>query len=92
MSEDAIDSVKATPEPAASKPKRKPGKKAKSRLFFYVPTKRGLTGAPRQTRARLCRSFSITPPPLTLLLNHFTWFRPCWVICGLSIAGQQALT
>jgi hypothetical protein len=29
MSEDAIDSVKATPEPAAAKQKRKPGKKAK---------------------------------------------------------------
>jgi hypothetical protein len=26
MSENAIDSVKATPEPAAAKPKRKPGK------------------------------------------------------------------
>jgi hypothetical protein len=30
MTENAIDSVKATPEPAAAKPKRKPGKKAKS--------------------------------------------------------------
>ena len=29
MSENAIDSVKATPEPAGAKPKRKPGKKAK---------------------------------------------------------------
>ena len=29
MSENAIDSTKATPEPAAVKPKRKPGKKAK---------------------------------------------------------------
>src|SRR5579864_2822812 len=29
MSENAIDSVKAKPEPAAAKPKRKPGKKAK---------------------------------------------------------------
>ena len=29
MSENAIDSVKATPEPAAAKPKLKPGKKAK---------------------------------------------------------------
>jgi hypothetical protein len=30
MSENAIDSVKATPDPAAAKPKRKPGNKAKS--------------------------------------------------------------
>ena len=29
MSENAIDSVKAPPEPAGAKPKRKPGKKAK---------------------------------------------------------------
>jgi hypothetical protein len=29
MSENAIDSAKVTPEPAAAKPKRKPGKKAK---------------------------------------------------------------
>jgi len=29
MSENAIDSVKATPEPAAAKPKGKPGKKIK---------------------------------------------------------------
>jgi hypothetical protein len=29
MSENAIDSVKATPEPAGAKPTRKPGKKAK---------------------------------------------------------------
>ena len=29
MSENAIESVKATPEPADAKPKRKPGKKAK---------------------------------------------------------------
>ena len=29
MSENVIDSVKATPEPADAKPKRKPGKKAK---------------------------------------------------------------
>jgi hypothetical protein len=29
MSDNPIDSVKATPEPAAAKPKRKPGKKAK---------------------------------------------------------------
>ena len=30
MSENAIDSAKVTPEPAAAKPKRKPAKKAKS--------------------------------------------------------------
>jgi hypothetical protein len=30
MSENAIDSVKATPEPAAATPKLKPAKKAKS--------------------------------------------------------------
>jgi len=30
MSDNAIDSVKATPEPAAVKPERKPGKKPKS--------------------------------------------------------------
>ena len=29
MSENAIDSAKVTPEPAAAKPKSKPGKKAK---------------------------------------------------------------
>ena len=46
MSENAIDSAKVTPEPAAAKPKRKPGKNAKPPKNAKKPT-----GKPKADRA-----------------------------------------
>ena len=46
MSKNAIDSAKVTPEPAAAKPKRKPGKNAKPPKNAKKPT-----GKPKADRA-----------------------------------------
>jgi hypothetical protein len=51
MSENAIDSVKATPEPAAAKPKRKPGKKAE--VVAMMKRAKGVTLSRKHERQRL---------------------------------------
>jgi hypothetical protein len=79
MSENAIESVKATPEPADAKPKRKPTKKAKPSHEAGQQTQGGShqqeSGSDRHDEARQGRHFARDHGSYGLAAAYGAWLR-----------------